>query len=47
MTGRLKRPCDPVQLGKLIGGILTAQVEDRSPTRPEDPAKSRAAVELW
>jgi hypothetical protein len=26
---RLKRPRDPVQLGKLIGDILTSQVEDR------------------
>jgi len=25
---RLKRPRDPVQLGKLIGDILTGQVED-------------------
>ena len=29
---RLKRPTDPVQLGKLIGDILTGQVEDSSPT---------------
>jgi hypothetical protein len=28
---RLKRPRDPVQLGKLIGDILTGQVEDRAP----------------
>jgi hypothetical protein len=27
---RLKRPRDPVQLGKLIGDILTGQVEDRA-----------------
>jgi hypothetical protein len=26
---RLKRPRDPVQLGKLLGDILTGQVEDR------------------
>lgn len=26
---RLRRPRDPVQLGKLIGDILTGQVEDR------------------
>ncbi len=26
---RLKRPRDPVQLGKLIGDILTGQVEDQ------------------
>ena len=25
---RLKRPRDPVQLGKLLGDILTGQVED-------------------
>lgn len=25
---RLKRPCDPVQLGKLIGDILTGQLTD-------------------
>jgi len=28
---RLKRPRDPVQLGKLLGDILTGQVEDRAP----------------
>ena len=28
---RLKRPRDPVQLDKLIGDILTGQVEDRAP----------------
>jgi hypothetical protein len=27
-TKRLKRPRDPVQLGKLIGDIATGQVED-------------------
>jgi hypothetical protein len=27
-TKRLKRPRDPIQLGKLIGDILTGQVED-------------------
>ena len=32
---RLKRPRDPVQLGKLVGDILTGQVEDRAPTLPE------------
>lgn len=35
---RLKRPRDPVQLGKLIGDILTGQVEDRSAEKPR-PAK--------
>ena len=28
-TKRLKRPRDPVQLGKLVGDILTGQLEDR------------------
>ncbi len=45
-TTRLKRPRDPVELGKLIGDILTGQVEDRAPTRPVDPNKNAAAVEL-
>jgi hypothetical protein len=43
---RLKRPRDPVQLGKLIGDILTGQVEDRAPGRPEDSTKDQAAVAL-
>ena len=43
---RLPRPRDPVQLGKLIGDILTGQVEDRVPTPPEDPNKDPAAVAL-
>jgi hypothetical protein len=43
---RLKRPRDPVQLGKLIGDILTGQVEDRAPDRPENPHKDQAAVAL-
>ena len=43
---RLKRPRDPVQLGKLIGDILTGQVEDRAPDRALDPRKNAAAVEL-
>jgi hypothetical protein len=42
---RLKRPRDPVQLGKLIGDILTGQVEDRAPERA-DPGKNQAAVAL-
>ena len=42
---RLKRPRDPVELGKLIGDILTGQVEDRGAT-PEEEGKSAAAVEL-
>ena len=32
---RLKRPRDPVQLGKLIGDILTGQVEDRADLCPK------------
>jgi hypothetical protein len=43
---RLPRPRDPVQLGKLIGDILTGQVEDRPPNPPEDPNKDQAAVAL-
>jgi hypothetical protein len=43
---RLPRPRDPVQLGKLIGDILTGQVEDRAPNRPEDAHKDQAAVSL-
>ena len=31
-TKRLKRPRDPVQLGKLIGDILTGQIEDMRTT---------------
>lgn len=43
---RLPRPRDPVQLGKLIGDILTGQVEDRVPVTPTDPNKDPAAVAL-
>ncbi|HZZ25997.1 MAG TPA: RNA-binding protein [Roseiarcus sp.] len=43
---RLPRPRDPVQLGKLIGDILTGQVEDRAPDAPTDPNKDPAAVTL-
>jgi len=43
---RLKRPRDPVQLGKLVGDILTGQVEDRAPILPDDPNKDQAAVSL-
>ncbi|MGH6818436.1 MAG: hypothetical protein ACREC1_06645 [Methylovirgula sp.] len=43
---RLKRPRDPVQLGKLIGDILTGQIEDATPTTPIDPDKDQAAVSL-
>jgi hypothetical protein len=40
---RLPRPRDPVQLGKLIGDILTGQVEDRAPI---DPNKDLAAAAM-
>lgn len=42
---RLKRPRDPVQLGKLIGDILTGQVEDRAPDHAQS-GKDQAAVAL-
>ncbi len=45
-TKRITRPRDPVQLGKLIGDILTGQVEDRSPISPDDPNKDPAAIAL-
>jgi hypothetical protein len=43
---RLPRSRDPVQLGKLIGEILTGQIEDRAPDVPPDPNKDPAAVAL-
>ena len=43
---RLRRPRDPVQLGKLIGDILTGQVEDRPPNHTGDSNKDQAAVAL-
>jgi hypothetical protein len=43
---RLPRPRDPVQLGKLIGDILTGQIEDRAPDIAPDPDKDPAAVAL-
>jgi len=43
---RLKRPRDPLELGKLIGDILTGQVEDRAKPLAADPAKDPAAVAL-
>jgi hypothetical protein len=43
---RLKRPRDPVQLGKLIGDILTGQVEDRAIVSPANDGKDKAAVSL-
>ena len=38
-------PRDPLQLAKLIGDILTGQIEDRAPT-PEEQGKDPAAVAL-
>lgn len=43
---RLKRPRDPVELGKLVGDILTGQVEDRASTPAVDDTKDPAAVAL-
>ena len=43
---RLSRPRDPIQLGKLIGDILTGQVVDAAPAPPVDLAKDQAAVAL-
>ena len=43
---RLPRPRDPVQLGKLIGDILTGQVEDRAPPSKADEGKDPVAVAL-
>jgi len=40
-TKRLKRPRDPIQLGKLIVDIATGQVEDRD---SEGSEKSATAV---
>jgi hypothetical protein len=34
---RLKRPRDPIQLGKLIVDIATGQIEDHVPTEEETP----------
>jgi hypothetical protein len=45
-TKRLTRPRDPVQLGKLIGDILTGQVEDSAPAPKADKSKDAAAVAL-
>ncbi len=43
---RLKRPRDPVELGKLIGDILTGQVQDAPAPVPIDPTKDQSAVTL-
>ncbi len=45
-TKRLTRPRDPVQLGKLIGDILTGQVEDSALPPKLDESKDAAAVAL-
>jgi len=37
---RLKRPRDPIQLGKLIVDIATGQVEESRETRPTERARS-------
>jgi hypothetical protein len=37
-TKRLKRPRDPIELGKLIVDIATGQVEDQAPNQDETPA---------
>jgi hypothetical protein len=44
-TKRLKRPRDPIQLGKLIVDIATGQVEDIAP-EPMNDGKNPAAVAL-
>jgi hypothetical protein len=44
-TYRLKRPRDPIQLGKLIGDIATGQVEDLA-SEPSNDGKNPAAVAL-
>ena len=40
---RLKRPRDPIQLGKLVVDIATGQVEDRAPPVPEETAGAKLA----
>jgi hypothetical protein len=47
---RLKRPRDLVQPGKLIGDILTGQVQDRAESPPLDTVKrpgSRRVGPQW
>ena len=41
-TKRLKRPRDPIQLGKLIVDIATGQVEDREAHQQKNPKRSSA-----
>jgi hypothetical protein len=42
-TKRLKRPRDPIQLGKLIVDIATGQVEDRVEENKDDAAAQLGA----
>jgi hypothetical protein len=42
-TKRLKRPRDPIQLGKMIVDIATGQIEDRAPDREEESASVKLA----
>lgn len=37
-SSKPKRPRDPSQLGKLIAGIATGEVEDENPNAGKDPA---------
>ncbi|HWI28817.1 MAG TPA: hypothetical protein VN668_17705 [Stellaceae bacterium] len=41
MTKRLKRPRDPIQLGKLIVDIATGQVEDAAEDKRDPAAVAR------
>jgi hypothetical protein len=43
---RLPRPRDPVQLGKLIGDILTGQVQDQAAPSKSNEGKDPAAMAL-
>jgi hypothetical protein len=42
----LRRPHDPIQLGKMIGDILTGQIKDIAAPDPKDAGKNPAAIEL-
>ena len=41
-----KRSNDPIELGKMIGDILTGQIDDARPDNPKDLEKDQAAVSL-
>ena len=43
-TKRLKRPRDPIQLGKLIVDIATGEVEDRFEERRDPKAVARGQL---